>query len=190
MMTRAGRFVAVVGPSGVGKDSVMAGLARADDRFVRCRRVITRPSEAGGEDHEAVSEAAFRQRAARGEFALWWSAHGLLYGIPREVDDWMAEGRTVLANLSRGKLDEAAGRFPGLVILSLSAPHEMLAQRLRQRGREAGEDVQARLARPQPAPPRGVALLQISNDTSLEACVRAAHEALRRALRPAAAAQP
>ncbi|MFC6760861.1 hypothetical protein ACFQFQ_17395 [Sulfitobacter porphyrae] len=38
----AGRFIAVVGPSGVGKDSVMAGMvARARD-LVAVRRVITR----------------------------------------------------------------------------------------------------------------------------------------------------
>ena len=45
-----GRFIAVVGPSGVGKDSVMQGMAARDPRIVLARRVITRPSDAGGED--------------------------------------------------------------------------------------------------------------------------------------------
>ena len=61
---------AIVGPSGAGKDTLLAGamLARPDLRLVR--RVITRPSDAGGEDFEGVTEAEFIQRQNRGEFAL------------------------------------------------------------------------------------------------------------------------
>ncbi|MEO0912102.1 MAG: hypothetical protein AAFY59_03810 [Pseudomonadota bacterium] len=38
-----GRFIAVVGPSGVGKDSVMAGMAARTGQLKLVRRVITRP---------------------------------------------------------------------------------------------------------------------------------------------------
>ena len=81
-----GRLVAVVGPSGVGKDSVMAALVEADPAWMLARRVITRPSEAGGEDFEGVSEEAFRARDAAGEFLLSWEAHGLHYGVPRAIE--------------------------------------------------------------------------------------------------------
>ena len=33
-----------------------------------------------------------------GAFALTWSAHDLLYGVPIAVDDAIAEGRVVVAN--------------------------------------------------------------------------------------------
>ena len=51
---QTGAIIVVVGPSGAGKDSVIGFVAqhfadRADIDFVR--RVITRPSDAGGEDH-------------------------------------------------------------------------------------------------------------------------------------------
>ncbi|MEA2777827.1 MAG: thymidine phosphorylase, partial [Acetobacteraceae bacterium] len=79
-------LILVVGPSGAGKDTVLA-LARAallaDPRFRFVRRVITRPADAGGEDHEAVSDFEFGQRS----FALRWQAHGLHYGIPMDIAD-------------------------------------------------------------------------------------------------------
>ena len=77
-------LVLVVGPSGAGKDSLLnaARAAFADDpRIHFVRRVITRPADPGGEDHEPVNEAGFAARS----FALSWSAHGLSDGIPAEA---------------------------------------------------------------------------------------------------------
>jgi ribose 1,5-bisphosphokinase len=163
-------LVLVVGPSGAGKDTVlgMARQALADDkRFRFVRRVITRPAGAGNEDHEPVSEAAFAQRA----FALRWQAHGLHYGIPRDVIDDLARDLVVVANVSRGVIAEAAETFPVRVI-EVTAPAAILAQRLAERGREAADDVAQRLARAVPIPDR-VAVDTIVNDqTPVEAARR------------------
>ena len=85
MNMNRGRLIAVVGPSGVGKDSVMAGLiaARPDMRLVR--RTITRAPDLGGEDYDAVTPEAFAEAARNGAFCVHWSAHGLSYGIPADV---------------------------------------------------------------------------------------------------------
>ena len=97
-------LIAVVGPSGAGKDTLMAGARAAlaqDARFRFVRRAITRPAEAGSEDHEALSEADFAARRAADGFALSWGAHGLHYGIPRDIEEDIAARRVVIANLSR-----------------------------------------------------------------------------------------
>lgn len=163
-------LVLVVGPSGAGKDTVL-GLARqalaGDTRFRFVRRVITRPADAGSEDHEAVSEAEFAQR----RFALAWGAHGLRYGIPLDVADDLARGVVVVANVSRGVIAEAAVAFPVRVI-EVTAPVEILARRLAARGRETAEDVARRLAR-DVAIPDGVGVDTVVNDgTPVEAADR------------------
>ena len=159
-------LVLVVGPSGAGKDTLLdaARAALADDpRFRFVRRVITRPADAGGEAHEAVTEAAFSMRA----FALAWQAHGLRYGIPDDIVADLAAGRVVVANVSRSVIAEAAARFPVLVI-EITAPPAVLATRLAMRGRESAADVTARLARTV-AFADGMPIETVMNDATVEA---------------------
>ncbi len=142
-------LVLVVGPSGAGKDTLLAAARTAldgDSRFRFARRVITRPEDAGGEPHEAVTEAEFSTRLAAGGFALHWQAHGLRYGIPADIGADLRRGRVVVANLSRAVIAEAATRYPVRVI-EVTAPPALLAARLAARGREDAEDLARRLAR-------------------------------------------
>lgn len=103
-MARPGALVLVVGPSGAGKDTLMgaAKAALADDpNFVFARRVITRDAMAELEDHDSIDPAGFEAAKAAGAFALSWEAHGLCYGVPIEIDDDIAAGRTLVMNGSR-----------------------------------------------------------------------------------------
>lgn len=152
---------AVVGPSGAGKDTLIAGActARADLRLAR--RVITRPADAGGEDHDSVTEAEFARRLAAGEFALDWQAHGLLYGIPH---DQLAGPGPVIFNGSRAALPQARVRFPDLQVILVTAPDEVLAARLAARGREPAADIATRLKRAAFALPDGIAPRIVTND--------------------------
>ncbi len=143
-------LVLVVGPSGAGKDTLLHGAAAAlaeDARFRFVRRVVTRPADPGGEQHEHVSEAGFEQLRGQGGFALWWRAHGLLYGIPADIVPDLAQGRVVVANVSRALVGEAASRFAPARVVEVTAPTDVLARRLAARGREDAVDVARRLAR-------------------------------------------
>ncbi len=175
----AGRLIAVVGPSGVGKDSVMEALAAADPRFRIVRRVITRSAELGGEDFEGVTEGDFASRLAQGAFCLHWQAHGLSYGIPKETLDRAEAGTDQLVNLSRSVIGEAARVFPRVIVLRLSARPETLAKRLAGRGRERLDDIKARLARPGARLPDDVTVIDISNDGALADTVSQALAALK-----------
>ncbi|WP_102108346.1 phosphonate metabolism protein/1,5-bisphosphokinase (PRPP-forming) PhnN [Oceaniglobus roseus] len=169
----SGRVIAVVGPSGVGKDTVMQALAARDSRFRLARRVITRPAEAGGEMFEGVGEAEFRRRAEAGAFALSWQAHGLSYGIPAGISDALDEGCDVLVNLSRRVLPEAQARFPRLDVILLTADRTVLARRLSARGRECAEDIERRLGRAALDLPEGIAAHRIDNSGPIETTVQA-----------------
>ncbi|MEO0773216.1 MAG: phosphonate metabolism protein/1,5-bisphosphokinase (PRPP-forming) PhnN [Pseudomonadota bacterium] len=140
----AGLLVGVVGPSGVGKDSVMEAMAARAPHVTLIRRAITRSEHLGGEAFDGVTEAQFDTMIAAGDFALHWPAHGLRYGVP-----WSQLGGDgiQLVNLSRRVLGQAAAQFDQFVTLSLTAPVDVLAQRLATRGRESADDIADRLAR-------------------------------------------
>ena len=75
---------AIVGPSGAGKDTLIRGALAARPDLRLARRVITRATEAGGEDFDGVTPEDFAARKARGDFVIAWEAHGLSYGIPKD----------------------------------------------------------------------------------------------------------
>ncbi|MEM9798422.1 MAG: phosphonate metabolism protein/1,5-bisphosphokinase (PRPP-forming) PhnN, partial [Pseudomonadota bacterium] len=171
-----GGLVAVVGPSGVGKDSVIDGMVAAAPWLSRVQRVITRPPS-GSEPFESVSEAEFLRRKETGAFALHWQAHGLSYGLPAATMVEIAGGGVRIANLSRRMLGHASEVFPRLAVLSLTASPETIADRLAGRGRETAAEIAARLARHAPLP-TGLDVVEIRNDGALSETVSQALAAL------------
>ena len=166
----------VVGPSGAGKDSLIAGARlalAADAAFAFPRREITRPPGQPGEDYVAVTPEEFDRREAAGGYCLSWRAHGLAYGVPREVFDLVAAGRCAVVNASRAAVDEARMRFPRLRVLHVIAPAELLAARLQQRGRENGAGVVERLARASAITVAGSEVTEFVNDQPLDLSVAA-----------------
>ena len=163
---RAGHLCLVVGPSGVGKDSLLDAARKhffADLRTIFPVRTITRPAQAGGENHTAVDETTFQTLAATGKFALHWEAHGLYYGIPKSIDQDIVNGRTVVVNVSRAILDDARARYENLTIFSIITRTDILADRLRKRGRESEQDIRRRLERAEKMKPQGDDVVEIDN---------------------------
>ncbi|TXM71545.1 MULTISPECIES: phosphonate metabolism protein/1,5-bisphosphokinase (PRPP-forming) PhnN [unclassified Methylobacterium] len=148
-----GGFVLVVGPSGAGKDTVIAA-ARArlagDPPFVFPRRLVTRPPSAH-EDNAEIAEADFSRAAAAGAFPLHWRVHGLGYAIPPDALEEAARGRIVVCNISRRVIEAARRMLPGVHVVAITAAPETLAARLAARDRPEDGDLGARLARAVPA---------------------------------------
>jgi len=144
-----GRLVLVIGPSGAGKDTLigLAQAACADDRtIVFPRRVVTR-EPSSFEDNEQVSLEAFRQAQAHGEFAVHWEAHGHCYALRRAMDDQLRAGRAVVANVSRTVVQAMRRTYDDVVVVSITAPPEILGQRLAGRARGSDGSVADRLSR-------------------------------------------
>jgi len=169
-----GRLVLVFGPSGAGKDSVLAAAmaSPAAMPLVFCRREITRPADAGGEAHSPVTWPTFAARRAAGAYLLSWEANGNGYGIPAHHADDLAAGRIVVASVSRTVLAAAARLGWPVTALRITAPVAVLAERLARRGRESEAEIRARLARaPMAEPASGIAIAEIVNDGTLEQAV-------------------
>jgi ribose 1,5-bisphosphokinase len=146
------RLVYLMGPSGGGKDSLLAhARARltAAPGVIFAHRYITRPADAGGENHVALARDEFVARRDAGLFALHWESHGLCYGIGLELDLWLSKGTTVVVNGSREHLPQARARYPGLLAVRVTVDAAVLERRLRARGREDEADIARRLQRAQ-----------------------------------------
>lgn len=150
VVQQKGCFVGVVGPSGAGKDTLMdaARVALKDDeRFHFVRRVITRQQMPETEDHDSLDEGEFLKAQGEGAFTLHWQAHGLHYGLPKSLEAEIAQGRIVIANISRRVLDDVRRLFSSRKIILITARPEVLADRLSARGRESREQIEQRLLR-------------------------------------------
>lgn len=144
-----GRFVLVVGPSGAGKDTLIAGakaLCDGNPQIVFPRRVVTRPAS-DAEDHDSLNEAAFDDSIKNGDFAFWWQAHSLKYGIPRTADDNVRAGRTVVCNVSRGIVADVRARYARVDVVLVTAPAEVLTARLSGRSRDTDGSLTERIKR-------------------------------------------
>ena len=144
-----GRLILVVGPSGAGKDTLL-GLAKAacaeDCTIVFPRRLVTREASSS-EDNEQLSPEAFREGLARGDFALHWEAHGHSYALPHSVEEDVRAGRTVVANVSRRVVDTLRQAYADVVVVSITAPPQVLAARLAMRARQSDGRIETRLQR-------------------------------------------
>jgi ribose 1,5-bisphosphokinase len=111
-----GRLVVVVGPSGAGKDTLIAGARlrlAGDPTIVFPLRIVTRTASAA-EHHQIISDRDFATAAEAGAFAVWWEAHGLKYALPAGIDDDIRAGRTVVCNVSRGIVGRLRRRYAHL----------------------------------------------------------------------------
>jgi ribose 1,5-bisphosphokinase len=145
-----GVFIAVAGPSGVGKDTII-NYARdklaGKPQFVFARRIITRTADVQSEDHDTLPEKAFAAAITAHKFSLVWQAHGLNYALPVSVDADIEARKIVVANISRQTIDALAARYEKFLLVVVSAHRDVIAARLKARGRETDAEIVARLNR-------------------------------------------
>jgi ribose 1,5-bisphosphokinase len=188
-----GPLIYVMGPSGAGKDAVMASARRMlsiDDPVAFAHRYITRPADAGGENHVCLSRGEFAQRRARGLFAFHWQAHGNDYGIGIEIDAWRAAGLAVVVSGSREHFRTLRGIDEETIPVLITAPAERLHERLLKRGREDAAASAGRLQRGAALKVAAANLVTIVNDGPIEEAAEALVRLLARFRRSPAGHHP
>ena len=159
-------LILVAGPSGAGKDSIIDAcrpLLASDARIYFARRVVTRDAQSPGE--LLVSVPSFERLKAEGSLAFDWTAHGLMYGLPRE--ELLPHGmvQVIIANVSRTVIPAICAQYPGYVVF-INASDSHIRARLQLRDREKSNDIEKRLSR-KVLLPEEVPMTTIQNDGTL-----------------------
>lgn len=140
------------GPSGVGKGTVVAALARRLPALwvsVSATTRKPRPGEIDGVSYHFVDDAEFDRMIAAGEFLEYATYGSARYGTPRRpVDEHVAAGVPALLEIDLQGARQVRAAMPDAFCVFLAPPSwEELVRRLTGRGTEPPDVVSARLDR-------------------------------------------
>jgi len=143
-------LIVVSGPSGVGKDAVLAGWRK---RGCRCHFAVTattrprRERERDGTEYHFVSRETFQEMVRKEELLEWAEVYGNWYGVPRhEVKKALQHGDVVVKVDVQGAA--TIKHIAPQAVLIFIAPPSMgeLMLRLQQRQSESPGDIKRRIA--------------------------------------------
>jgi guanylate kinase len=140
----------ISGPSGVGKDAVLAGLREALPSAHFATTVTTRPPRPGerdGVDYRFLSDEQYDRLVAEDGFLERASVYAHRYGVPRgEVRDALRNGQDVVVRVDVQGAATIKRLVPGAVLVFLAPEsREELEERLRGRATDGGADLRLRL---------------------------------------------
>jgi guanylate kinase len=143
--------VVIAAPSGTGKTTVCRDLLERDARLrlsVSHTTRVPRNGEHDGRDYYFVSVPDFEALVEADGFVEWAKYSGRYYGTGREMLQEILEGGAdaLLEIEVQGARQVHEGRSDALLIFLLPPSMEVLEQRLRDRGTDASEQIERRLA--------------------------------------------
>ena len=147
-----GRLVVLLGPSAVGKSTVVHRLREEIPQLYFSVSMTTRdprPGEVDGRDYFYVTREEFQEKIDAGEMLEWADIHGGLQrsGTPAgPVRDALSEGRPVLVEVDIVGARNVARMMPEASTVFLAPPSwEVLVDRLVGRGTEPQDVIDRRL---------------------------------------------
>jgi len=143
-------LLVVSGPSGSGKDSVIAALRTLEPRIGYCVSTTTRsprPGEIEGVHYHFVSRDRFETMAEAGEFLETREYAGNLYGTPKAfVEDALRSGRDLVMKPEVNGALKIKQLYPEAVLVFLTVrSEEELMRRLEGREADGPDDIAARM---------------------------------------------
>ncbi len=152
--TRSSRPLLVVlsGPSGVGKDAVLARMKKLGRPFYYAVTATTRPKRAGeknGVDYHFLSQKEFQQMIDKHQLLEWANVYGNYYGVPKEeITSALSKGVDTVVKVDVQGAATIKKILPQAVFIFLMSPSlEELEKRLRKRRSESSTDLALRLER-------------------------------------------
>jgi len=144
-------FIVLSGPSGVGKDAVLAIMRKSERPFHYVVTATTRPKRArekNGVNYHFLSPQQFQQMINNHQFLEWASVYGNYYGVPRdEVSSALSKGIDTIVKVDVQGAATIKRILPQAVFIFLIAPSmQALGKRLKRRHSESSEDLALRLA--------------------------------------------
>jgi guanylate kinase len=135
----------ISGPSGVGEDSVIEGLAAKMpvERIVTTTTRVPRPGESDGSPYYFVSKEAFRKKLGKGEFVEHAQQYnGNFYGVTREELDRVAgSGKVGIWKVEYQGVMTVKRLFPEILSILITVPSlDILERRIRRRDSQASEE--------------------------------------------------
>ncbi|MFD6354554.1 guanylate kinase [Nocardia tengchongensis] len=150
--TRKGRLVVLVGPSAVGKSTVVRCVRERLPELVFSVSATTRaprPGEVDGQDYHFVTRDRFDAMIDGGEMLEWADIHGGLQrsGTPAApVREALASGHHVLIEVDLEGARSIRKTMPEGLLVFLAPPSwDELVSRLTSRGTESPEVIERRL---------------------------------------------
>ncbi len=149
-MMDTGILVILSGPSGVGKDTIIANWASANPSVTRVIAYTTReprPGEVNGIDYHFVSMDAFEKMIEMGAFLEYKEVFGNFYATPlTDMESLLAEGKIAVLKIDvQGALTVMDLRPDAMSVFIMPPSDEELVRRITERGTDEAEAIRRRL---------------------------------------------
>ncbi len=147
-----GKIIAIVGPSGVGKDFSKKAIKKKLVNFSEPTVYTTRPRRTlDGKDRKTISLKDFLEMKDQGKLIgahQLFGKEGYWYGFSQEeIDQFLEKGETVLTELHPDNVRIFKKIYQEkLLTIALMAEQEYLEHNLRNRKSEKEEEIKRRLA--------------------------------------------
>ncbi len=143
-------LIVLSGPSGVGKDAVLARMKALDYPLKYITTLTTRPqrpNERNNIDYHFVSMERFQEMIKNSELLEWANVYGHWYGIPKEeVKQALDQGQDVMVKIDIQGAATIKKILPQTISVFLMPPSvKELLRRLKQRHTESPSDLALRL---------------------------------------------
>ena len=143
-------LIVLSGPSGAGKDAILAKMKELGYPLEYITTVTTRPQRANEKDnvdYHFISMERFQEMISRQELLERANVYGNWYGIPKEaIKQALDKGQDVIVKVDVQGAATIKKILPQAILIFLIPPsREELASRLKQRHTESALDLSLRL---------------------------------------------